>query len=315
MKPLVVFGGSAGAREVWRPELEAAFLECGLSVSLEMDPENVRPADADYLICADHGAARDLDAYRNAKAILSLWAGVDWLRHRTPPPGVPIVRMVEDGMTQGMTDYVLAQVLRYHVGLHQAIPCDDWEIWGKATRPLSRHRRVGIAGLGALGAEAARLLKTIGFDVRGWSRNRKSLPGITCHAGPAELPGFLSTSEILILLLPLTAETESMFGQREFAMLPDGAFLINAARGGVIDDQALIEALDTNRVAHATLDVFRIEPLPKDHAFRLHPRVTVTPHIASVTRPDTAARSIARQVLRSETGLPLENLYDPARGY
>ncbi len=315
VKPLVVFGGSPSVREVWRPKLESAFLECGLSVRLEMDPATVRPEDTDYLICADHDAARDLSAYRNAKAILSLWAGVDWLRHRTPPPNVPVVRMVEDGMTQGMTDYVLAHVLRYHVGLHQAGPCDDRVIWGKATRPLSRHRCVGIAGLGALGAETARLLRVIGFDVRGWSRSRKSIPGITCHAGPEELSEFLSSTEILVLLLPLTTDTENMFGKREFSMLPDGAFLINAARGGVIDDQALIEALDTNCIAHATLDVFRTEPLPKNHVFRVHPQVTVTPHVASVTRPETAARSIARQLLRSETGLPLENLYDPVRGY
>ncbi len=315
MRPVVVFGGSAPQRDVWRPALEEAFRECGLAPRLEMDPADARPEDTDYVICQENGAVRDLGAYASSRAIFSLWAGVEWLPRLHPPAGVPVIRMVDEGMTQGMTDYVLAHVLRYHADVDSAVRGEILEPWGKTTRPLAQQRRVGIAGLGTLGSDAARALRSIGFSVRGWSRSRKSMDGVCCYAGMDELPEFLAETEILVLLLPLTPDTENLFGHRAFSLLPKGVRLINAARGGLIDDEALVEALDSDRIAHATLDVFRTEPLPLDHPFRTHGRVTVTPHIASVTRPATAARSIVRQIRRGEAGLPFENLYDPGRRY
>ena len=315
MNPVVVYGGTARKRGIWHQALEAAFRECDLPARLAMDPGNVKPEDTDYLICQENGAILDLAPYSGSRAIFSMWAGVDWLSRMHPPPGVPIIRMVEDGMTQGMTDYVSAHVLRYHLDLDRALRDPDAEPWGQTVRSLAPQRQVGIAGLGELGGAAARILREIGFTVRGWSRSRKSMKGVACFAGMDELAEFLGGTEILVLLLPLTADTENIFGRRELSLLPKGARLINAARGGLIDDGALIEALDSDRLAHATLDVFRTEPLPMEHPFRSHPRITVTPHIASITRPHTAAQAIARQVRRGEQGQPFQYIYDPVRGY
>ena len=315
MRPVVVFGGSVWKRSIWRQVLEAAFEESGLAPRLEMDPAAAKPEETDYVICQEEGAVRNLAGYAGAKAIFSLWAGVEWLPRLNPPAGVPVVRMVEDGMTQGMTDYVSAHVLRYHVDLDPAIRGESEAPWGQTQRPLATQRHVGIAGLGTLGGDAARALRNLGFQVRGWSRTPKSMEGMTCFAGMRALPDFLAVTEILVLLLPLTRDTENLFGRRTFSMLPRGARIINAARGGLIDDSALIDALDQEHLAHATLDVFRTEPLPADHIFRTHPRITVTPHIASITRPETAARSIVRQIRRGEDGKPFENVYDPLLGY
>ena len=315
MRPVVVFGGAIRKRSIWRPVLEAAFEEFGLAPHLVMDPVAANPEETDYVICQEGGAVRNLAGYVGAKAIFSLWAGVEWLPRLEPPAGVPVIRMVEDGMTQGMTDYVSAHVLRYHVDLDPDIRSESEAPWGQTQRPLATQRRVGIAGLGTLGSDAARALRSLGFLVRGWSRTPKTMDGVTCYAGMGALPDFLADTEILVLLLPLTRDTENLFGRRTLPMLPKGARIINAARGGLIDDRALIEALDSQHLAHATLDVFRTEPLPADHPFRAHPRITVTPHIASITRPETAARSIAQQIRRGEDGMPFENVYDPLMGY
>ncbi len=315
MKPVVLFGGPARDRKVWREALESAFAENGMAPRLVMDPADADPADVDYVICRDRGTVSSLSEYGGAKAILSLWAGVEWLPRLDPPAGVPVIRMVEDGMTRGMTDYVSAHVLRYHVGLDEAVLRRPESNWGSTQRPLSTQRRVGIAGLGTLGTDAARTLLNVGFRVHGWSRRQKSVEGVVCHAGPEGFETFLENSEILVILLPLTPDTENLFDRDALARLPHGARLINAARGGLIVDDALIEALDANRLDHATLDVFRVEPLPSDHPFRSHPRVTVTPHVASITRPATAAQSIARQIRRGESGLGFENVLDPERGY
>ncbi len=155
----------------------------------------------------------------------------------------------------------------------------------------------------------------IGFDVSGWSRRPRELAGIGATTGPEGLEAVLRNAEILVTLLPATPDTASILNARTLALLPQGARLINAGRGSLIDDDALLEALDSGRLAHATLDVFREEPLPPEHPFWAHPRVTVTPHIASETRPETASEAIARNIRRGEDGAPFLNVVDRAAGY
>jgi glyoxylate/hydroxypyruvate reductase A len=172
-----------------------------------------------------------------------------------------------------------------------------------------------MLGLGELGAACARALASLNFRVSGWSRGPKSIDGVETFSGDAGLDTVLSRAEIVVLLLPLTPDTENLMNTDRLARLPEGAVIVNPGRGPLIDDDALIAALDSGHLAHATLDVFREEPLPPAHPFWAHPKVTVTPHVASETRPATAARTIAENVRRGEAGEPFLYLVDRGRAY
>jgi len=172
-----------------------------------------------------------------------------------------------------------------------------------------------VLGLGALGQACATTLAELGFDVTGWSRSAKTVPGIKCLSGDAGLREALASAEIVVLLLPFTPQTENILNAETLALLPRGAVVINPGRGPLIDDDALLAALDSGHISHATLDVFRMEPLPKDHPFWAHPNITVTPHIAADTRPSTAAKVIAENIRRNEAGEALLYLVDRGAGY
>ena len=158
-------------------------------------------------------------------------------------------------------------------------------------------------------------MKGLGFDVTGWSRGPHDVEGVRCLHGADGLEQALATAEIAVLLLPLTAATEDLMNAERLALMPRGAVILNPGRGALIDDAALLSALDSGQIGHATLDVFRIEPLPADHDFWAHPSVTVTPHIASETRPSSASRVIAENVRRGEASEPFLHLVDRGLGY
>jgi len=174
---------------------------------------------------------------------------------------------------------------------------------------------VALLGLGALGAACAGALAGLGFPVLGWSRTPKDLPGIECHHGRDGLKTVLSRAQIVVTLLPATPGTENTLNAETLGWLPQGAAIINPGRGALIDDAALLAALDAGQVGAATLDVFRVEPLPRDHPYWAHPKVTVTPHIAAETRPVTAARVVVENLRRLRDGEPLLHLVDRAEGY
>lgn len=296
--------------EDYRAPLAAALDGQGIAATLAMDHD---PASVDYLVYAPSGGNADLAPYARAKAALGLWAGVETII-TNPTLTMPYARMVDDGLTQGMVEWVAGQVLRHHLGMDADICRRDGQ-WVKHLPPLAAQRRVGILGLGALGAACATALARFGFDVAGWSRRPKQIDGVTCFAGEAGLTELLARSDILVLLLPLTPATENLLDATALARLPSGAVVLNPGRGGLIDDDALLSALDNGTLSHATLDTFRVEPLPAEHPFWSHPKVTVTPHIASETRPETAAQVIAENIRRSEAGEPLLHLVDRAQGY
>ena len=181
--------------------------------------------------------------------------------------------------------------------------------------PLARDRIITILGLGALGSAVAQALRALNFQVRGWSRTLKQVEGIACYAGDYGLREALTGAECVVLLLPNTPATENTLNASTLSLLAEGAFIINPGRGPLIDDTALLAALDSGQVGHATLDVFRIEPLPAEHAFWSHPRVTVTPHIASETRATSAAAVVAENIRRAEAGEPLLYRVDRKSGY
>ncbi|MEL7088513.1 MAG: NAD(P)-dependent oxidoreductase, partial [Planctomycetota bacterium] len=187
--------------------------------------------------------------------------------------------------------------------------------WREGAPPLARDRRVTILGLGALGTACATALRQLNFQVHGWARREKSVPAVICHAGQDGLVSALQGAEIVVLLLPDTPATQDVLNADTLALLAPGAAVMNPGRGPLIDDTALIAALDAGHLGHATLDTFRIEPLPADHPFWAHPKITVTPHIASETRPSSAARVIVENIRRGEAGEPFLHLVDRRAGY
>jgi len=258
----------------------------------------------------------DLARYPNLKAIFWLGAGVDHLlKDKELPRHVPIMRLVDEGLTAGMTEYVLLHALRYHRRLPELEAQQRERLWRKLSSPLAKDRRIGIMGMGVLGSDAANRLVGLGFDVAGWSRAPKQLPGVTSFHGDDQLAPFLNRSEILVCLLPLTPTTTGIINARTLAALPKGAAVINAARGGHVVDADLIAALDRGHIAHATLDVFMTEPLPVEHPFWRHPRITVTPHMASVTISETASRVVIEGLKAMRDRRRPANLVDLAKGY
>jgi glyoxylate/hydroxypyruvate reductase A len=293
--------------------LEAAAARSGRPLRVAPDAD---PAEVDYLVWNVDSGVTDFAPFTRLRAILNTWAGVEGVVGRVRwPDRVPLVRMVEPGMNEGMAEYFTAHVLRYHLDIDRAQAQSAAGRWEKWEPPLARDRTVGILGLGALGQATAAMLNTIGFRLLGWSRTAKELPGVDCRHGADGLDAVLGQAEILVLVLPLTPETRNLIDARSLSLLPRGACLINAGRGALIDDDALLGALASGGLRHATLDVFREEPLPPGHPFWRHPGITVTPHIAAITRPGTAAEAIVAQIGRDLDGLALQHVVDPARGY
>ncbi|MEM0948939.1 MAG: glyoxylate/hydroxypyruvate reductase A [Pseudomonadota bacterium] len=305
----ILFAGHSDDWPTYERPLDDAFAAAGIAA--DITPE-IAPEIAQYLIYAPNSAYRDFNQFPRAKAVLNLWAGVeDLIGNRTL--NVPLCRMVEPGLTEGMVEWVTGMVLRHHLAIDRYVMSEAG--WDPIYPPLARDRTVGILGLGELGAACGGALASLNFRVMGWSRTIKTFGGIETFAGDEGLVRVLKNAEILVLLLPLTPSTESVIDAAALALMRDGAVLINPGRGALIDDTALLSALDHGRLTHATLDVFRTEPLSADHPYWRHPRVTVTPHVASATRPDTAARAIAENVRRGEAGEPYLGLVDRSLMY
>ena len=310
MTVTILFAARPDSWSDYEAPLRAALDQIDISYRLGTD---FPPDEVDYIVYAPNSAVQDFTPYSRARAVLNLWAGVE---HVSPNPTlrIPLARMVGGGLTEGMVEYVTAHVLRHHLGLDQYI-VNPSKRWLPRVPPMAAERPVTVLGLGELGQACALALTGLGFPVSGWSRTPKTIPGITCHHGIDGLNTALQGAEIVVLLLPNTPATENTLNARTLSLMAPGSFVINPGRGTLIDDAALLAALDSGHIAHATLDVFRTEPLPPDHPFWTHERVTVTPHIASETRPGPASRVIVENIRRGEAGEPFLHLVDRAAGY
>ena len=306
----VLFAAPPERWETYRATLEAAFDRSGVEANLATDMD---PAEVDYIIYAPNSTLQDFTPYTRTKAVLNLWAGVEKIVGNETLT-MPLARMVDPGLTAGMVEGVTGHVMRHHLGMDIDITRTNRK-WENRTPPLAPERSVVILGLGALGQAAATTLRDLGFDVTGWSRSPKSLEGIRCLHGDDGLKDALERAEIVVLLLPDTPATQDTLNAERLSWMPKGAFVINPGRGPLIDDDALLAALDSGQIAHATLDVFRTEPLPQDHPYWAHPQVTVTPHLAADTRASTASQVIAENIRRGENGEPFLHLVDRSLGY
>lgn len=261
------------------------------------------------------------DGLANLKAVLSLGAGVDaLLGHKGLPDGVPVVRFVDADLSQRMSDYVLAEVLRHHRMLPHYAEEQAARAWRQVYPPASSATSVGIMGLGVLGQDAARKLLAIGFSVRAWSRSPHPMDGVEGFAGAGAFENFLSGTDILVNLLPLTPETRGILNRATFAQLRRGTLargpaIVNAARGGHQREADIVAALADGTLGGASLDVFETEPLPPESPLWALPNCFITPHIAAISNPASGVRYFSRIVLAHEAGAPLVNVVDRSRGY
>lgn len=296
--------------EVWRE----IFAREAPELRFRIWPDFGDPAAVRYLVA--WMPPPDLaTAYTGLDVVFSAGAGVDQLDLAAIPAHLPVVRMVEPGIIGGMVEYVAMAVLMLHRDMPAYVAQQrraEWKqvrVWPAATR------RVGIMGLGVLGRAALAALAPFGFQLAGWSRSRQAIAGVECFAGPDERDAFLARTDILVALMPLTPETRGILDAGLFARLPRGAAIVNAGRGGHLVEPDLLAALDAGQLSAAILDVARTEPLPAADPLWRHPRIILTPHVASMTQPETAARQVLENIRRRRAGQPMTGLVDRARGY
>lgn len=298
--------------EPWRAALQEALPD----EEIRVWPDHGNPDAVEAVVTFEPEPA-SLQQFGRLRFIASTGAGVDALLEpaRALPAGVPVLRLVDPKLTRDMALYVLTVVLGYFRQLDLYAAQQRERVWHQHPRPVQEAFPVGLLGFGTLGRESARLLRQAGFPVHAWSRSLRSMSGVINHAGEVGLGAMLPEVAMLVAILPLTPATRGLLDARRFGQLRPGTRFVNVARGPIVVEQDLLAALDDGRIGHATLDVFATEPLPADHPFWHHPRVTVTPHVAALTDPRSAARQFAAQLHRARAGQELLHRADPARGY
>lgn len=249
------------------------------------------------------------------EVLFSIGAGIDQFDMARLPPHVRVVRMIEPGITQGMVEYASMAVLALHRNLIDHGIAQREGRWAPVKLVAAADRRIGVMGLGHLGQAVLGGLAPFGFALSGWSRSRHAIDGVECFAGEAELPAFLSTCDILICLLPLTPETRGILCRERLAQLPSGAGIVNVGRGAHLVEQDMLSLLDKGHLSGAVLDVFDPEPLPAGHPFWTHPRIIMTPHVASMTRAHSAARALIANIRRHQAGEAMDGEVARNRGY
>ena len=253
--------------------------------------------------------------FPNLELLFSVGAGVDQFDLTQLPPHIPLIRMIDPGIRESMIEYATMAVLALHRDLVDFIAQQRDQVWREIQIASASSRRVGVMGLGLLGQAVLERLKVFGFPLAGWNRSPRSISGVTCYAGESALPEFLAQTDILVCLLPLTAETRGILNRDLFEVLPRGAKLVNVGRGGHLVADDLIDALDRGVLSAAVLDVAEPEPLPTGHPFWTHPRILLTPHNASMTIPESAVDYVLETIGRHRRGEALPGLVDRERGY
>lgn len=281
-------------------------------VAIEIWPQLADPAAVTFAVLWKQPAGV-LAQLPNLKALQSYGAGIDSIVTDPDLPALPLARVVDPALTESMLRYLAGIESYYRLRLDQFNRQQQQALWKpKSPRTL---QTLCVLGLGELGAATARYFQAQGYQVTGWSRTVKDIPGIRCFAGADGLAPALQQADLVICLLPLTPATTQLLDQQVLALMKPGVILINVARGAIIDDQALLAALESGQVQAACLDVFRQEPLPATDPYWHHPAVTITPHISAVTRVESVVAQIAENYRRAEQGLPLLNQVDLQQGY
>lgn len=307
----VLLASTVGPAERWIEPLRAA-LEREV---FRTDPEAADLSDVDVALFARKVPGL-YERLPNLRLIIGLQAGIDSLLDDPELPGdIPMTRAGRPQGDRMIAEYVLLHVLRHHRNMPYFLANQRAGIWDKPEVLEASERRIGFMGFGIIAMPCATMVRDIGFQVAAWTRSPKDVPGIENFHGEDGLEPFLARSEIVINVLPVTAQTKNILCARTFDMLPEGATVINIGRGEHVVDEDLMAALDSGHLAAATLDVYRTEPLPTDHPFWAHPGITLMPHTARKSRPDHVAPQVAENVRRLRTGEPLLQLVDREAGY
>jgi glyoxylate/hydroxypyruvate reductase len=295
----------------WAQSLKEKLPETTISVY----PEVENPADVTFAICwkADKNV---LLGFPNLAVIQSVGASIDHiLRSQTVRENQIITRIVDENLSNDMWEFLLAAVMSNlkKLDIYALKKADKkWEPTQYAT---IKNTTISILGLGQIGSLVAQNFAALGFQVQGWSTSKKNIEHVTCYAGQNELEPFLKNTDFLINILPLTAETEGFLDKNVLKKIKKGSFLINVGRGEHLVEQDLIDLLDENYLSGALLDVFRVEPLPQDHAFWTYPKIQITPHIASLTNVESATTQIAENYKNHASGKALKHIVSVEKGY
>ncbi|MDX1483958.1 MAG: glyoxylate/hydroxypyruvate reductase A [Alphaproteobacteria bacterium] len=299
------------AAENWMTAIAAEIPDLDMRVW----PEAGNRDEVLYII-ANQLPPGEFSTFPNLRFVASTSAGVDRLLTDPDfPAHVPIVRSINAQRTATMCAWVCYHVIRQHRHFDRYRENQARKVWEHLSYPPPDEVGIGVMGLGTLGGTAARTLKGFMYDVAGWSRSPKDMEGIRCFSGPDAFPEFLRRSDILLSILPGTAETDNLLNRETLALLPQGAYILNCGRGNLIDDDALIDAMDAGHISGAALDAFRTEPLPEDHPYWRHPKVTLTPHYSSNGSAKYGVGVVIDNIRRDRAGEPLADIVDKAAGY
>ena len=298
--------------DVWSNGLKETMPEMDVRVY----PDEGDVNEVEYAVVWKHPRGI-LNKYPNLKAILSLGAGVDHIISDPElPEGLPIVRLVDKKLTHEMCLHSLHWVLHFHSDQYLYRIQQQSREWIQQSSVQSEDRTIGIMGLGNIGKAIGDSLINLDFKVVGWgARPKESLGGIEYYCGHEQLADFLSQTDILINVLPLTEDTKNILTKIELAFLPKGSFIINIGRGGIINESDLLTSLDSGHITAVALDVFAQEPLPENNSLWDHPSVYVTPHIAGQSNPGSAAQTIADNIRLIEKGETPYPIYSHSSGY
>jgi glyoxylate/hydroxypyruvate reductase A len=269
----------------------------------------------DYAVCWAPPAAM-LPALKSVKAIFLTGAGADGImKYGSELPDVPIVRLGDAGMAIQMAEYVMFALMRYYRRFDEYVPQARRGIWQQLPQYKREEFSVGIMGPGVLGSRVIEAVRQFDFPVRTWSRSPKQIDGVESFHGMEQLPAFLGGTRVLVCMLPLTPDTTNLLDKARLSMLPQGAYLINVARGAHVAEPDLLALIKSGHIAGATLDVFRHEPLPAPHPFWEEPRIIITPHMSAMTLPFESVQQIADKLRAFERNEPIADVVDRKKGY
>ncbi|MAD28311.1 MAG: glyoxylate/hydroxypyruvate reductase A [Woeseiaceae bacterium] len=306
----VLYKGDTRRQQKWQ-EYFAKFSP-EIPFFLEKDIKN--PECIKYILAWDYSPEM-IENFPNLEVFFALGAGIDQFDLSLFPKHLSLVRLIDPSIIDGMVEYVIFASLALHRDMLQYHQFQSEARWETIQTTLASNRKVGIMGLGSLGQAVINGLKPFGFPLHGWSRSIHDVDGVICYAGPDGLQEFLSNSDILICLIPLTPKTQGILNKSLFDQLPSGAGLINVGRGGHLVEQDLLDSLDEGHLSAAVLDVMAQEPALSDHPFWQHPRIIMTPHIASITNPDSAAQVVIDNLVRHKKGQPMIGEVERVKGY
>ncbi len=302
----ILLNNNGGENQAWAEALESHLPE----MPIHIYPEIPDPSSIDYAVVWHHPHG-DLNNYPNLKAILVLGAGMDHIDQETSLPDVPIVRLVDPTVGDEMSQYVLYWVMHFQRGYERYRAQQSEQHWQRHMTPFSRDYRVSVLGAGLIGRFVSERLAATGFCVHSWNRSQKEIDKVRSFSGEQGMHDMLAVTDVLVNCLPLNSATKRLLNKETLSMLPKGANLISLSRGAIIDDQALIDLIDSGHIANAALDTFSVEPLSNASPYWGQSNVFVTPHMSGSTYPQYASEVIANNIKRIEQGEQPFPVYKP----